>query len=89
MRVRAAWLILSRGGPNLKRVLGLVLALFLCTAASAAAQIATGNIYGTVADQQGAVLPGVTVSLVSTSWRLIAAGDLVVELSTFSTLSLA
>ena len=33
----------------------------------ASAQISTGNIYGTVADQQGGVLPGVTVTLVSTS----------------------
>jgi hypothetical protein len=51
----------------MNRVLGLVLILALGTASGAGAQIATGNIYGTVADEQGGVLPGVDVSLAATS----------------------
>src|SRR5215831_7276822 len=58
---------LSRGAPNMKRVLVLVLALFVGMAAGAVAQIATGNINGTIVDQGGGVLPGATVSLVSTT----------------------
>ena len=41
-----------------------VLALLL-TAVPAFAQISTGNIYGTVTDEQGAVLPGASVTLSS------------------------
>ena len=47
----------------MKRYLALVLALLLAGAGGAVAQIATGNIYGTVTDEQGAVLPGATVTL--------------------------
>jgi hypothetical protein len=47
----------------MKRSLVLSLALLLAGAAGAMAQISTGNIYGKVTDQQGAVLPGVTVTL--------------------------
>jgi hypothetical protein len=46
----------------MNRFLHLALGLLL-TAAPAFAQISTGNIYGAVTDQQGAVLPGVTVTL--------------------------
>jgi hypothetical protein len=42
-------------------------ALLVGVASGAGAQIASGNIYGTVVDEQGGVLPGVDVSLVSTS----------------------
>jgi hypothetical protein len=42
----------------------LALALALC-ASTANAQISTGNIYGTVVDQQGGALPGANVSVVS------------------------
>ncbi|HXK09948.1 MAG TPA: TonB-dependent receptor [Vicinamibacteria bacterium] len=42
--------------------LGLVLALF-ALAPAARAQISTGNIYGKVTDQQGAALPGGTITL--------------------------
>ena len=45
----------------------LMVVLSVSTASVASAQIATGNIYGTVTDQQGAVLPGVTVSSVAAS----------------------
>ncbi len=47
----------------MKRYLVLTLALLLAGAAGAVAQISTGNIYGKVTDQQGGVLPGVTVTL--------------------------
>jgi hypothetical protein len=47
----------------MKRYLALALALLLAGAGAAVAQIATGNIYGTVTDEQGAVLPAVTVTL--------------------------
>src|SRR5207249_3804551 len=39
----------------------------LGAASTARAQISTGNIYGTVVDQQGGVLPGVNVSAVAAS----------------------
>src|SRR5262249_45141037 len=41
----------------------IVLALLAALAAPAVAQVSTGNIYGTVTDESGAVLPGVTVTL--------------------------
>jgi hypothetical protein len=40
-----------------------VCALLLALAGPAAAQLQTGNLYGTVSDEQGAALPGVTVTL--------------------------
>ena len=49
----------------MKRSLFLALALLLGLLPGAFAQIATGNIYGTVIDQSGAVLPGTAVSLTS------------------------
>ena len=49
----------------MKRVLVLMVALLVGAAASAGAQIATGNIYGTVVDQQGGVLPGVNVTVLA------------------------
>ncbi|PYQ03281.1 MAG: hypothetical protein DMF82_13565, partial [Acidobacteria bacterium] len=49
----------------MKRSLFLALALLLGLLPGAFAQTATGNIYGTVADQSGAVLPGAAVSLTS------------------------
>ncbi len=49
----------------MKRVLGLALALTLGLLPSAYAQTATGNIYGTVTDESGAVLPGALVKLSS------------------------
>ena len=43
---------------------GLALLLFCCLAPAAFAQVAaTGNVYGTVTDESGAVLPGVAVNL--------------------------
>jgi len=47
----------------LTRVCCVVLGLFLLTGAAAFAQLQTGNLYGKVSDQTGAVLPGVTVTL--------------------------
>ena len=44
-----------------------MLALCIGWSSASSAQISTGNIYGTVSDQQGGVLPGVTVSVVAKS----------------------
>jgi len=51
----------------MKRTLGLTLALLLCLGAGAWAQSAGGNIYGTVTDESGAVLPGANVTVRSTA----------------------
>jgi hypothetical protein len=52
----------------MQRVLALMLILFLgALAPPAGAQVNAGNIYGTVVDQQGAVLPGVDVTLEAVS----------------------
>src|SRR5215475_15990026 len=52
----------------MKRLIYLVLVMFVSALAPpAGAQIATGNIYGTVLDQQGGVLPGVDVTLTAVS----------------------
>jgi hypothetical protein len=48
---------------NLHRVVGVAAILLLAVSANAFAQLQTGNLYGTVKDQQGAALPGVTVTL--------------------------
>ncbi len=45
----------------------LIATLCLGVASAGGAQIASGNIYGTVADAQGGVLPGATVSVVAKS----------------------
>jgi hypothetical protein len=50
-------------GGEMKRNLLLGLALLLALAPGAFAQISTGNIYGTVTDETGAVMPGATVTL--------------------------
>jgi hypothetical protein len=47
----------------MKRYLAVALGVLLLAAPGAFAQISTGNIYGTVTDAQGGVLPGVTVTL--------------------------
>jgi hypothetical protein len=47
----------------MKRLLFLGLALLLAAAPGAFAQISTGNIYGKVTDESGAVLPGAVVTL--------------------------
>jgi hypothetical protein len=47
----------------MKRYLVVALGLVLLAVPGAFAQISTGNIYGTVKDAQGGVLPGVTVTL--------------------------
>src|SRR5207244_10118642 len=56
-----------QGVPYMKRVLVLMCALVVSAASVAGAQIASGNIYGTVVDEQGGVLPGADVTLLSTS----------------------
>src|SRR3989454_1294998 len=56
-----------QGVPYMKRVLVLMCALLVSAASIAGAQIASGNIYGTVVDEQGGVLPGADVTLLSTS----------------------
>ncbi|MGE0454563.1 MAG: carboxypeptidase regulatory-like domain-containing protein [Vicinamibacteria bacterium] len=48
----------------MKRLIGLALALLLAFAPAAFAQVsAGGNIYGTVLDESGAVLPGVSITV--------------------------
>jgi len=51
----------------MNRVFVLMLALSMGAVSGAGAQIATGNIYGTVADEQGGVLPGTDVTLTAVS----------------------
>ena len=47
----------------MRKCIGLALALLLGVVPAGLAQVSTGNIYGSVADESGAVLPGVTVTL--------------------------
>lgn len=47
----------------MRKTLVLALGVLLALSGTAFAQIATGNIYGTVKDESGAVLPGVTVEM--------------------------
>ena len=49
----------------MRRSLVLALGLILALAPGAFAQFATGNIYGTVTDESGAVLPGASIALTS------------------------
>ncbi|HET6896691.1 MAG TPA: carboxypeptidase-like regulatory domain-containing protein, partial [Vicinamibacteria bacterium] len=60
----------------MKRPIGLVLALLLGAVPGLWAQASTGNIYGTVADASGAVLPGasITVSGATTGGRTTQSG---------------
>src|SRR5262245_2709653 len=58
----------------MKRIVGLALAFALALVPSAFAQLAGGNIYGTVTDEQGAVLPGATVTLSGPFTRTTTAG---------------
>src|SRR2546425_543049 len=53
------------GGLEMKRSLFLALAVLLGLLPGAFAQTATGNIYGMVVDQSGAVMPGAAVTLTS------------------------
>jgi hypothetical protein len=50
-------------GGEMKKSLLLALALVIGLAPTVFAQFATGNIYGSVSDESGAVLPGATVNL--------------------------
>src|SRR5437763_1174485 len=49
----------------MRRTILAALAALLTVAGAAQAQIVTGNIIGTVKDESGAVLPGVTVTISS------------------------
>ena len=51
----------------MKRAIGLAVAIALIAAPGAFAQISTGNIYGKVTDESGAVLPGANVVLTGDS----------------------
>jgi hypothetical protein len=51
----------------MRRVFAFAIAVLLIAAPAARAQIAGGNIYGSVTDQNGGVLPGVDVTLVAVS----------------------
>jgi hypothetical protein len=68
------------------RRLLMAVACVLLTAATASAQIAAGNITGTVEDEQGGVLPGVTVTLQGTDRTTSAVSD---DAGKFRFLSLA
>jgi hypothetical protein len=69
----------------MKRLL-MAAACVLLAAASASAQIAAGNITGTVLDEQGGILPGVTVTLQGTDRTTSAVTD---DAGRFRFLSLA
>ena len=47
----------------MRKVLFLALALLVGLAPGVHAQFATGNVYGTVTDESGAVLPGAAVTI--------------------------
>lgn len=49
----------------MKKIVGLGLALILAVAPEARAQFTGGNIYGTVTDSSGAVLPGASITITS------------------------
>ena len=49
----------------MRRTLVLALGLLMALAPGAFAQFATGNIYGTVTDESGAVLPGASINVTS------------------------
>src|SRR5262245_65801469 len=49
----------------MRRILGMALGLLAALAPLASAQTNSGNIYGTVTDESGAVLPGVSVAIKS------------------------
>ncbi len=51
----------------MKRLIGLTMALLLAWAPRAFAQASAGTIYGTITDASGAVLPGATVTVSSSS----------------------
>ena len=51
----------------MKRILGLALALMLGATPGLFAQASTGNVYGTVTDASGAVLPGASVTISGTT----------------------
>src|SRR5438552_13028122 len=48
---------------SMKRLIGLVLALLIAAVPGLWAQASTGNIYGTVTDASGAVLPGASITI--------------------------
>ncbi|HEY9420186.1 MAG TPA: carboxypeptidase regulatory-like domain-containing protein [Thermoanaerobaculia bacterium] len=50
-------------GSHARFALAVTVALLLASAVPAFAQLQTGNVYGTVKDEQGQALPGVTVTL--------------------------
>src|SRR5688500_20214066 len=49
--------------PNTPRLCGAALALLLLCPIAASAQLQTGDLYGTVRDEQNAPLPGVNLTL--------------------------
>src|SRR5688572_15968201 len=56
-------LIATCEGGEMRKVLFLALALLVGLAPVVHAQFAAGNVYGTVTDESGAVLPGAAVTI--------------------------
>jgi hypothetical protein len=59
----------------MKKILALALALLAALAPAAFAQVSTGNIYGSVTDESGAMLPGATVTLTGPYTRSTVSGS--------------
>src|SRR5687767_12830404 len=68
------WVLFSRRLFPMRRLL-MAAACLLLAVATASAQLATGNITGTVQDEQGGVLPGVTITLQGTDRTASAVSD--------------
>src|SRR5688572_11929767 len=60
---------------SIRRSLAVALVLTLAVAGAAFAQQQTGNLYGTTVDEQGAALPGVTVTVTGVGAPIVQVTD--------------